>query len=123
MIHIAKYLPTGDTTDAKETERQLEGVLDLMQPGWRDVLAERRYLPDMTVTAALATPERGGLAGRTAVETDTRGLYLAGDWTGDEGWLSDASLASGKKAAGLALRAIGTGNTEEETRSRAAAVR
>lgn len=124
MVHIAKYLPTGDTTDAKETERQLEGVLDLMQPGWRDVLAERRFLPDMTVVAALATAERGGLAGRTPVETSTRGLFLAGDWTGDEGWLSDASLASGKKAAELASAWVGTRNHEQGTRSRpAAAVR
>lgn len=105
MVHVAKYLPADDGMDARATERELEGVLDLTQPGWRDVLRERRFLPDMTVVSAMATAERGGFAGRTPVEVaGTRGLFLAGDWVGPEGWLSDASLASAKAAAQAALQ-------------------
>ena len=105
MIHVAKYLAMDDTTDPKETERELEAVLDLAQPGWRDELVERRYLPNMTVVNALATADRGGLAGRPGPEVPgVRNLYVAGDWVGAEGWLSDASLASAKRAAGLILQ-------------------
>jgi pyruvate/2-oxoglutarate dehydrogenase complex dihydrolipoamide dehydrogenase (E3) component len=36
---------------------------------------------------------------RPAAVTAVKGLYLAGDWIGDEGILSDASLASARAAA------------------------
>lgn len=104
MIHIAKYLAMDDRTDPKETERELEAVLDLAQPGWRDELVERRFLPSMTVVNALATADCGGLAGRPGLEVPgVRNLYVAGDWVGTEGWLSDASMASAKRAAELIL--------------------
>ncbi len=107
-VQVAKYLPTDDDQDPKETERELEAVLDLAQPGWQDAVVERRFLPKMEVVSALATAERGGFAGRTPVNAPgTPGLYLAGDWVGEHGWLSDGSFASGKAAAQAALQHVG----------------
>jgi phytoene dehydrogenase-like protein len=101
-LHAAKYLGD-DNSAAKHVERELEALLDLAQPGWRDVCVEKRFLPNLTVVNALATAEQGGLPGRTPVATDIEGVFLAGDWIGPEGWLVDGSLASAKAAAQAAL--------------------
>jgi phytoene dehydrogenase-like protein len=99
VIHVARYLEA-NAPDPRVTERELEGVLDLMQPGWRDVVAHRRYLPSMLAVSALATAADGGLPGRPGVEVaDVANLALAGDWIGREGWLVDASVASARAAA------------------------
>ena len=55
----------------------------------------RRFLPSMTVSNALVTPQTR----RPDVRTSVRGLYVAGDWVGSEGILSDAALASARAAA------------------------
>jgi phytoene dehydrogenase-like protein len=103
VIHVAKYLAPDDT-DAKAHEQQLEACMDLVQPGWRDEVVQRRYLPNMTVVPSTATPANGGLAARPAVDgTGIDNVYLAGDWVGAEGWLSDASASSAKRAAELVL--------------------
>jgi phytoene dehydrogenase-like protein len=108
LIHLVKYRKEQHGTDeelegsrprrtsaAVEDEQELEDVLDRMQPGWREVLVHRRFLPSMTVANALVTPSMK----RPGVATSVRGLYIAGDWVGDEGMLSDASLASARAAA------------------------
>ena len=100
MIHVTKYLGPQWRPDAEATQIELEALLDLAQPGWRTVVAERRFLPNLTVVNALATAEQGGLAGRPGPEVaGAPGLYIAGDWVGPDGWLADASLASAKSAA------------------------
>jgi phytoene dehydrogenase-like protein len=99
LIHAAKYLPSG-ASDAAADESELEALLDLVQPGWRDVLVERRFLPKMVVYNAVPTAARGGLAGRPGPQVaDVGGLYVAGDWVGGRGLLADASLASARAAA------------------------
>ncbi len=104
LIHVAMYLGNA-TADAPAVERELEGVLDLLQPGWRALLAERRFLPSMTAANAMVTAAQGGYAGRPKPDAaGVRGLLLAGDWVGDEGILADASVASGKRAAELILQ-------------------
>ena len=55
MIHVAKYLG-GAGSDPRADERELEALLDLIQPGWRDAVSKRRFLPDMLV--ANARPRR-----------------------------------------------------------------
>jgi phytoene dehydrogenase-like protein len=105
LVQVAKYLATDDHTPANDLERELETFVDIVQPGWRDEVLERRFLPNMVVVNGLATADSGGLAGRPAGDASRiSGLYLAGDWVGAEGWLSDASFASGKRAAELAMR-------------------
>jgi phytoene dehydrogenase-like protein len=98
-IHVAKYLhASGD--DACAGERELEGLLDTVQPGWRECLVERQFLPLMTVANALVPAARGGIAGRPGPPVpDIRNVYVVGDWVGAEGMLADATLASAKLAA------------------------
>jgi len=93
LIHVAKY--GGDAS----AETELERVLDEMQPGWRDLVVHRRFLPSMVVSNAIAEPAREGAARRPTAVTPIRGLYLAGDWVGDDGILSDAALSSARAAA------------------------
>jgi len=103
MIHVARYLGD-DTPDPATVERQLEGVLDRMQPGWRDVVVERRFLPHLVAASALVTAANGGVAGRPGPAVpEAPNLYVAGDWVGAEGWLADASLASARAAARMVL--------------------
>jgi phytoene dehydrogenase-like protein len=103
-IHVAKYLPVDANGDARADERELEGLLDLIQPGWRDVVVVRRFLPRLVVMNAIATARAGGMAGRPGPAVpEVRGLYLSGDWVGAEGMLADASFASAERAAQLAL--------------------
>lgn len=103
LISAAKYLPAGEQTDAAANERELEGLMDLAQPGWRDVLDERQYLPNITVANGVALAANGGLAGRPGPEVPgVPGLFMAGDWVGPEGMLADASLASARTAGKLA---------------------
>jgi phytoene dehydrogenase-like protein len=100
LIQTAMYLPPDDQDSEEAVERELESLLDLVQPGWREVTVYRRFLPEMTVMNSLALARLGGMRGRPDVEVkDIPGLFIAGDWVGDEGLLVDASLSSARKAA------------------------
>ncbi|HKP87448.1 MAG TPA: FAD-dependent oxidoreductase [Blastocatellia bacterium] len=100
LIQVAKYLAPDDRGSNADAERELEGLLDLMQPGWRDALAYRRFLPDMIVMNAMPVAERFGTRGRPGPQVDdVPGLFVVGDWVGREGMLVDASLTSAKRAA------------------------
>ena len=87
LLHVAKY--------GFAREHELEEFVDMLQPGWRDAVVHRRFLPTMTVSNALVTPN----AARPGITTPVQGLYVAGDWVGEEGILSDAALASARAAA------------------------
>jgi phytoene dehydrogenase-like protein len=100
VVHLLHYAPS---SDARADEAELTALLDQLQPGWREVLVEKRFLPAMIASNALATAAMGGLAGRPCVEVEgTSGLYLAGDWVGPHGMLADAVFASATAAAKLA---------------------
>jgi phytoene dehydrogenase-like protein len=112
LVHTVKYRREQTATDveiesdrtrrdaaAAADERALEALLDRMQPGWRDVLVHRRFLPSMTVSNALVTPS----SPRPPVKTSVPGLFIAGDWVGDVGLLSDAALSSARAAATAVL--------------------
>lgn len=87
LIHVARY--------GSGNAAELETLLDEFQPGWRDVLVHRRFLPSMIVSNAMSLPSLT----RPPAHTPIEGLYLAGDWVGDEGMLSDAALASARAVA------------------------
>jgi phytoene dehydrogenase-like protein len=89
LLHVARY--------GEGTEEELEAIIDEMQPGWRDLVVHRRFLPAMTVSNALAQPE--GRSPRVRATTSVRGLYVAGDWVDEGGILSDAAFASARAAA------------------------
>ena len=61
----------------------------------------------MTTVTAIATAERGGLAGRADVTVaDRPGVFVVGDWVGRRGHLTDAVLASAEEAATAAIRHV-----------------
>lgn len=101
VVHAAWYTaPQGAPADV---EARLEAMLDEVQPGWRERLVERWWLPDIAV-APLPSASGGGLSGRpSACVPGARGLFLAGDYVGAEGILADASVASARSAAALLL--------------------
>jgi phytoene dehydrogenase-like protein len=102
LIHVAKYLGTSIEPKPREDQPELEEILDLLQPGWRQVLVKKRPLPNMVVSNALVTAAGGGLAGRPDPKIADN-LYVVGDWVGKEGLVSNASFASAKCAAQLIL--------------------
>jgi phytoene dehydrogenase-like protein len=98
LIHVAKYLGTSIQPKPREDQPELEAFLDLLQPGWRQVLVKKRPLPNMVVSNALVTAADGGLSGRPNPRI-AENLYIVGDWVGKEGLVSNASVASAKNAA------------------------
>ena len=103
VIHVAKYLGKA-ASDPRADERELEALMDLIHPGWRPLVLQRRFLPDMLVANSLPLAT-GGLAGRPGPSVPgANGLYVVGDWVGPHGMLADASLASAKQAAGMILQ-------------------
>ena len=96
LLHAMKY--------GEGTEGELETLVDEMQPGWRELIVHRRFLPAMTVSNALVEPE--GRSSRMRAVTPVRGLYVAGDWVDEGGILSDAAFASARAAA-KAILAVG----------------
>lgn len=94
LIHVAHYLAPGDDP---APVAKLELVLDRVQPGWRDQLATRRYLPRLTVCHAIPRADDGGQRvgwDLAAMDPALRGGYLVGDWVGATGMLVDAVFAS-----------------------------
>jgi phytoene dehydrogenase-like protein len=116
LIHVAKYLKTptpsseGRNGDSSDVRAELEALADLVQPGWRDAVIEARFLPKMTVAEALPTPlSRQTTSRPSARSAELDGLYLAGDWVGEEGWLADASFASARAAARACIADLARG--------------
>jgi phytoene dehydrogenase-like protein len=99
LIHLLKYLPAKQDEPDEQAERELEELLELIQPGWREVVVHRRFLPSVVVANAITTAENQGTRGRPEPEVkDVPGLFVVGDWVGKEGLLVDASLASARQA-------------------------
>jgi hypothetical protein len=109
VVHAAKYLGPDDANlRPAEVRRELEQALDLLQPGWRRLAVHQRFLPDLVVSNALTTP-----APRIEpAVSEAPGLFVAGDWVGDEGLLADASLASARAAARALLAGAGAARRE-----------
>jgi len=98
VIHAARYLAPGERADASS----LELMLDQLQPGWRERVVARRFLPRLVVANDLHAVgrRRPGPA-----VPDAPGVFAVGDWVGDGAMLADAVLASAKAAVALALDA------------------
>jgi phytoene dehydrogenase-like protein len=106
MIHVSKYLRSGETA-GRDEELELETLMDTMQPGWRDRVVSKQYLPSLTVTHAEVTAVHGGIAGRPASRVAAfDNVWIAGDWVGPRGQLSDATAASATDAASGTVAAV-----------------
>jgi phytoene dehydrogenase-like protein len=95
VAHVARYMAP-DERVVRDAISELEGVADMVMPGWRAFEVKRQELRGMTV--ANATPRwdkpRPGVA-----LVDAPGVFIAGDWVGDEGMIADAAAASAIAAA------------------------
>jgi phytoene dehydrogenase-like protein len=102
LVQLMKYLPLNYQAKNGDDERELEALMDLVQPGWRAVVIHRRFLPALTVTNAIPTASMKGTIGRPGPQVaDVNGLFVVGDWVGSDGQLVDASFASARQAANL----------------------
>ena len=101
MVHVMRY----GAVDAHADRARLAELAAAAGISKADIAAER-FLPRMVVSTYLPPPGTG-IAGRPAAEVPGRpGLFVAGDWVGPEGWLSDGSLASGERAGRAAARIV-----------------
>jgi phytoene dehydrogenase-like protein len=97
LVHVMRY----GATNAADDREQLWALAAAAGIRRGDVVVER-FLPRMQVVSCMPSP-RQELAGRPpAAVPGALGLFLAGDWVGPHGWLSDGSLASGERAGLLA---------------------
>jgi phytoene dehydrogenase-like protein len=104
---VAHLLWYGDLDD--DPRPRIEAMLDRVQPGWHDEVVDARYGRRLTVAHGRPLPG-SGFAGRPPVAVpDVPGLFVAGDWVGPEGFLTDAVMASGR-AAGRAAAVRATAN-------------
>ena len=108
LIHVLRYLKPNERP-SPEHESELERLLDLMQPSWRDAVVTRRFMPDLVVAGALPSVTWEGRDGpRGPAVPGVAGLFVAGDWVGPEGMLADRATVSGARAgqqASLTMRA------------------
>jgi phytoene dehydrogenase-like protein len=113
-VSVAKYLRAGAPHDAEADLRELEGMLDLVQPGWREAETGRQFLPEMVVTTAVPRSDRGGIPGRPGPAVPgAEGVLVAGDWVGPTGWLANATLGSARMAAREAARQLAAPKARE----------
>lgn len=100
VICLIKY--QGDEKDPEKDLQELEQTLDLVQPGWRDQVVAKQYLPRITVCHDFMHLKRKQLPGPAVPEID--GLYVAGEWASHGELLVDAATASAKRAVQHILR-------------------
>jgi Phytoene dehydrogenase and related proteins len=106
VVCLFKY--QGKESDPDQDLRELEGVLDLVQPGWREELTVKQYLPRITVSHDFMHVNRRENPGPAVPEIG--GLYVAGEWAAHGELLVDAATASAKRAIRHMLSLEGKGN-------------
>jgi phytoene dehydrogenase-like protein len=104
VVGVIRY----GTRNAIDDKASLHAHLDQLGVGKADIVTER-FLARMAVSSTIPRAATGGLAGRpTVTASGLPRVFLAGDWVGPEGVLSDAALASGHAAGLAALKAAAT---------------
>jgi phytoene dehydrogenase-like protein len=104
VIHVMKLDASSSKSDRKSDEQELEALLDLMQPGWRNQVVVRRFLPKITVAHAIPCVSQSGAIARLSPRVPEVGnLYVVGDWLGGDGFLADAALSSTRQAVDMIM--------------------
>ena len=99
LVHVARFLEPGERPDRGQLIAELEGLMDLTQPGWRDHVRARQFLPAIPAISSIPLAANGGMNGRPGVVVqDEEGIFICGDWVGSVGLLADAAAASGRSA-------------------------
>ena len=96
VIHVMKYLRFNETQEEPEVKNELEQFISRLQPGWEKYVVYKRFLPRLTVSHGMLSAKK---MRPSPVVKEIPGLFIAGDWVGSEGMLTDASFSSAKKAA------------------------
>lgn len=97
VVHVMRYGAREPGRDRAE----LLGFAHLAGIADTDIV-EQRFIGNIIVNHLLPSPE-SGVAGRPPVEVaGAEGIYVAGDWVGPQGWISDAAMTSGQWAGALA---------------------
>ncbi|MBP7862898.1 NAD(P)/FAD-dependent oxidoreductase [bacterium] len=93
MIHVAYYCGSNQTEPSHEAH--LEKMLDQLQPGWRNELVFKRFLPHMA--ASFGTP-LAKLSGSPGLESPNlqgvENVYVCGDFVGKGYQLVDCATQS-----------------------------
>ncbi len=109
MLHAMYSFGPNEEPDPAANRAEIESMIDLVQPGWRDAVIHTRYLPQMTVSHAVIE----SFDARPVPNVpDVEGVWIAGDWVGPVGQLVDASFASAQAAAQGILNATPKRNME-----------
>jgi len=108
FIHTVRYHRPGESTSVETHKRELEALLDRLQPGWRAEVVAQSFLPRIQAVSDIVQAKRGGITGRPGPSVpDVGGLYVAGDWVGHEDQQAGAAVASATRAAHLIAEALG----------------
>jgi phytoene dehydrogenase-like protein len=106
VVHVFVHLDPRQAGEPARERAAAETLMDEVQPGWREVVVEQRFLPRMLAVAGLPLASSAGMAGRPSHRCpDLDNVFFAGDWVGPHGFLADAALASARDSARLLLAA------------------
>ena len=101
LAHLARYLAPDEAPSLGAFD-ELERLADDLLPDWRSHEVRRQRLMGLTVSHHIPGWRTAGRRAEVCI-ADAPGLYLAGDWVGDQGLLADAAAASARVAATQAL--------------------
>lgn len=109
FIHTMRYHRYGESPSAESNKRELEALLDWLQPGWRAEVIAQSFLPRIQAVSDIVQAKRGGITGRPGPSVPgVHGLYVAGDWVGHEDQQSGAAFASASCAVRLVTESLVT---------------
>lgn len=117
LISLLRYVPDSESVSAGADHEQASEITTdrarlralAIQAGIDsgDIVHER-YMHRLVVANGFPSAQSGGLHGRPSVEASgIDGVFIAGDWVGDQFQLADASSCSATAAVASAMRHIG----------------
>lgn len=97
LIHTGYYFSGDNDSDH---EKRLEVMLDQLQPGWREVVIYKRYLPNMVASYGMPYASLNGANGLADTRVSER-IFVCGDYVGSGALLADAGVRSALQAIDL----------------------